>query len=149
MNDLERPLLGLQPVAGTLDRERMLFEAGRASARGEGLQRLLLAASALLLVGVIGLAGLFVNERSRRQALEIGLTARDREQERSPTPTLPDPSPTFEASTTSYLALSRHVRPEGLDDPSPLAEILGAERTAGSTPTIPIRVRDAQAPFEF
>ena len=70
LTDLERRLAALRPASGGLDRDRMLFDAGRASARAEGRARawaLSAAASALVAVGLgVGLA----RERSRALGLE-------------------------------------------------------------------------------
>jgi|GEM_PF-6731167 len=151
MNDLEWPLAGLRPVLGTLNRDRMLYEAGRASARGEARDRLLMAASALLLVASLGLGGLLVQERARRQALEVALAARDQEAiPPSEKLVLPKSSPVVEIAPTSYLALSRHIQPGGLDEVDPPIEDAGQGDSAeGSESKMPIRVRDARGILDF
>ena len=68
LSELERRLAAWRPAAGALDRDRMLYEAGRAAARADGrVQSWRLATAALVLLAV-GLGGLLVHERSQRHA---------------------------------------------------------------------------------
>ncbi len=66
LNDLERRLAGWSPSAPRLDRDRMLFEAGRAAARAESAVRwrvasalavLLVAANVAAMVRIVGRPG--------------------------------------------------------------------------------------------
>jgi len=75
LNAMERRLATWRPVIGALDRDRMLYEAGRAAARADArVQSWRLATAALILIGV-GLGGLLAHERSQRQTLEVAIAA--------------------------------------------------------------------------
>ncbi len=114
LTDLEHRLAALRPTSDRLDRDRMLFEAGRASARAEARSRawaLSAAASALVAIGLgVGLA----RERSRALDLERALIAA---KGTSPAHTAPSPTPAraIEVAPDSYLALSHRVL-AGLDE---------------------------------
>jgi hypothetical protein len=63
---LERRLAAWQPSSGALDRDRMLYEAGRAAARADShIQAWRLATAALLIV-TAGLSALAVHQASQR-----------------------------------------------------------------------------------
>lgn len=114
---LERRLSGWRPAAGALDRDRILYDAGRAAAEGRG-RPWRLATGALLLVSM-GLGGalihqrselaregaLLASERTRRLELETALAVRSAP---SPVPqgTIEPPAP------SSYLALSARLGEE-------------------------------------
>jgi hypothetical protein len=74
---LERRLSAWRPSAGALDRDRMLYDAGRASV-GVGPCRL---AAAALLLATTGLGGLLVQQRSQL-ARERALLAAERSHRR-------------------------------------------------------------------
>ncbi len=119
LSDLERRMGRWRPASGSLDRDRMLFDAGRASARGESWGRLVGALAACLALVALGLGGLLVRERGYRHALEVTLAERTREpvlpEPVSPLPTLGEPAP------YSYLALSRRIQASGLEELPPAA----------------------------
>jgi hypothetical protein len=71
---LELRLAGWRPAAGALDRDRMLYEAGRATAAA-GARPWRLATAALLLVS-LGMGGLAAQQRSRL-GLERALMAHE------------------------------------------------------------------------
>jgi hypothetical protein len=114
---IERQLSALRPAGGGIDRDRMLFEAGRASARAEGWARawtFAAAASALVAVSLgVGLA----RERSRTLDLERALIVAWVTPP-APDAPIPAPSPPIEIAPDSYLALS-HRALAGLDEPAP------------------------------
>jgi hypothetical protein len=122
LNDLERRLAEWRPSASGLEVDRLMFAAGRASARagrGGRVWRLVSAGLALTAVALgIGLA----HERAAR--LELAMQLRDsapavapaRDGERGPgesTPTSPT-SPTSPTAPASYLA-ARRALTEDLD----------------------------------
>jgi hypothetical protein len=127
---LEHRLAAWQPAGRALDRDRMLYDAGRAAAEAESSLRSWRLATAALVLVVIGLGGLLVyersllaqerfllaRERSQRSALETALAARTSASEPLP----PAPPPRVETSEieplppTSYFALaSRLARSAG------------------------------------
>jgi hypothetical protein len=145
INEPERTLARLRPVSGALSRDRMLFEAGRAAARLEALHRFLIATSASLLVALIGSGGLLARERARRHDLETELAARLNMQTSDPDAVQPELRPPAEVSPSSYLALSRHIRPGGLEEPSPPVEVAPRGHPVDeAAPIAPIRIRDTQ-----
>jgi hypothetical protein len=151
MNELEATLARLRPVAGALSRDRMLFEAGRASARFEARHRFLIATSASLLIALIGTGGLLLRERTRRHGLEMELGARNYELTAPPADAVqPELLPRSEISPSSYLALSRHIQPAGLDELIPVVEGDGPGQPAtDSAPIVPIRIRDTQRALDL
>jgi hypothetical protein len=151
INELEAMLAPLRPVAANLSRDRMLFEAGRASAQFDARHRFLIATSTSLLVALIGAGGLLVHEQTRRHDLEIELGARNHELT-SPWADAVQPEllPRSEISPSSYLALSRHIQPGGMDDTSPVVEGNGAGDPAKDlAPSVPIRIRDTQQALDL
>ena len=142
LSDLERRLQRWRPLPGSLDRDRMLFDAGRASARAESWGRLGAALAASFALVAVGLGGLLVRERGYRHALEVTLAERTRE------PVLADPAPPPLPSRPapardSYLALTRRILTTGLDDLPPSAsKVSRGELTDGPAPSfVPLRVR--------
>ncbi len=142
LSDLERRLEQWRPLPGSLDRDRMLFEAGRASARAESWGRLGAVLAASFALVAVGLGGLLVRERGHRHALEVTLAERTREPVIAdpvlpPLPSRPEPAP------DSYLALTRRILTTGLDDPPPLASnARSGELPDRSAPSLtPLRVR--------
>ena len=51
-HELEQPLRALEPLPGGLNRDRMLFEAGRASAQAGARARFVILAAATLAVSI-------------------------------------------------------------------------------------------------
>ena len=161
---LEDRLTAWRPASGSLDRDRMLYDGGRAAGRGEGPIRSWRMATAALLLLTIGLGGLLVHqgslldrerallaqERSRRRATETAIAARPAAQEPSP----PTPSPTLAAtkfeplSPTSYFVMTSRMASDVSDVPSPDFEIEPgtapvADRTRGAlAATRPTTARD-------
>jgi hypothetical protein len=125
LSELEHRLRMWQPSSGGLDRDRMLFEAGRAAALRTvgpgGSVRLWRLATAASVLAALGLGQGWRTERLHRQAVELSLAAE------MPPPFSMDrarfaPSPRPEPSVppidpSSYLALARRADPIG---PAPL-----------------------------
>ncbi len=132
---LERRLAGWRPAAGALDRDRMLYDAGRAAA---GARPWRLAAAALMLVS-LGLGGLLVqrrallgrerallaHERARRFELETALAARteaSRPSSQAPAPAA-DVPPIGPPAPGSYLVLTARLADGVADVPWPGARV--------------------------
>ena len=151
MSELERVLAPLRPVSGSLSRDRMLYEAGRASIRAEARVRLLMGTSALLLVSLMAQGILLCRERGRRHALEIELAARSREPA-TPSAVALEPKSVErgEISPSSYLALSSHIGRGGLDESSfEIDGPLPAHTGGDPRPAVPLRVRNARGTIDF
>jgi hypothetical protein len=135
LNALEHRLSAWRPAAGgALDRDRMLYDAGRASAIDGRVRSWRLATAALLLL-TVGFGGLLMqqrsllererdllaHERSRRQAMETAIAGRTA----TPEPSAPDPSPASATTTieplspTSYFVLTARMASDVRDGPSP------------------------------
>jgi hypothetical protein len=121
---LEHRLVAWRPLAGTLDRDRMLYDAGRAAAADGHVRSWRLATAAWLLV-TVGLGGLLVHqwsllerersllaqEQSPRMALETTLAARTGPlQQSAPAPSPTSAAPAIEPlAPTSYFALTSRL----------------------------------------
>jgi hypothetical protein len=140
---LEQKLEGLRPVVGHLNRDRILYEAGRVAARTEARRSLLVATSVALSLALIGSGCLLMRERARSHRLEMQLAAHQPEQTSAATNVLQlELNTPAEISPNSYLALSKHIRPGGLDEPRPVVDA-GPERPFSDSPQFaPFRVRD-------
>jgi hypothetical protein len=110
LTPLERRLTGWRPSTGKLDRDRVLFDAGRAAARADGRSRLWQLATAALVFMTAGLGGLLEHERSQRFALETALAIRARPVESlPPVPSLAQTPATESLAPNSYFELTTHV----------------------------------------
>ena len=119
MRAFEERLRSWVPSPGGLDRDRMLFEAGRAEAEGpirgrisSGFWRLATAAAVLL---ASGLGWAWQNERSQRRALELAFAR-------------PVPPPSVTVGSTSELMTKRQERETAVDPTSYLALVQQAKR---------------------
>jgi hypothetical protein len=126
---MEQRLAAWRPSPGALDRDRMLYDAGRAAAMAESRIRAWRLATAALALISLGLGGLLAHERSllareqallalersQRPALESALAARTGTTERaSPAPAPRDSLPAEPLAPTSYFVLtSRFARSAG------------------------------------
>ena len=142
LSDLERRLGQWRPLPGSLDRDRMLFDAGRAAARAESGGRLGGALAASFALVAVGLGGLLVRERGHRHALEVTLVERTRE------PVIVEPVPPMlpappELAPDSYLVLTRRILTTGLDDlPPSTSKVPRGELPDRPVPSlVPLRVR--------
>jgi hypothetical protein len=149
LTDLERRLTRWRPVAEDLNRDRMLFEAGRAAGRTEFRAWTGLASSAALALVAAGLGVLLVGERAQRQALEVRIAQRAGAAT-APSLQEPTPPPIVERplSPDSYLALTHRLQTAGLDDvPRPAPDDSPASTTTAPEPTL--RVRDVGRLLKF
>ena len=137
---LEHRLSGWRPSAGSLDRDRMLYDAGRAAAAGARPWPLM---AASLLLATLGLAALLAHEhsalgrertllaqeRAQRRQLETALAARtEASQSTFPSPVQQD-APIEPPAPSSYLALTARLAAD-VDDPAPPHIIDDPERRA-------------------
>ncbi len=121
---LEHRITAWRPTAGALDRDRMLYESGRAAARSDASIRVLRLSMAALLLLSIGLGGLLAQqtsllerersllalERSQRRGLEDALAERARSSELLfPAPSMTESPRTEPLSPSSYLALTARL----------------------------------------
>jgi hypothetical protein len=140
----ERRLASWLPAAPALNRDRMLFEAGRASARAEAKGKVWPAAASGLALLLLGLGGLFVRERSQRLALETVLATRPPAEApvlAATTPRVALPSPIIEPpGPSSYFVLTLRLAAGDLDFP-PVARQSSSERAPSGTRPPPLRPR--------
>ncbi|MFO0889842.1 MAG: hypothetical protein U0790_11960 [Isosphaeraceae bacterium] len=137
---LEARLRSWQPDPGTLDRERMLFQAGQATTLGASrpiLARLAwpaVAGLAACLALALGLA--WQSERSRRQSLEVvlaGMNAPRPVESPAPPALARDEAPAPAGS--SYLTLTRRLNaPEPAPDRVPPRPAPGRRNPSRSAP---------------
>jgi hypothetical protein len=73
MSEVACRLAAWRPASGGLDRDRMLYEAGRAAAQADGRGQSWRLATAALTLLTVGLGGLLAHERSQRRALETSI----------------------------------------------------------------------------
>jgi hypothetical protein len=134
---LERRLAGWQPELAALNADRMLFAAGRASAR-PGWSRLLWPAAAACLAALAaGLGVGLVQERAERQALARALQLRPLPQPPAvprSTPPAADEAAEMPLSPASYLAARRALE----RDPDGWAPSPSSGSAAPPAPAAPI-----------
>jgi hypothetical protein len=133
--------------------ERMLFEAGRESARAEARVRFWIAASTgMFLIIVLGFYS-FV-ERSQRQTLELTISRLEQSKSRELLPPVID-SPTLVAITDhspySYWSLRLLAPSIAMREEAPAQGALPthAAVTDSKSNTVPLRVRDTQQLLDF
>jgi hypothetical protein len=151
LSELEGPLKGLSPVTGDLSRDRMLFEAGRASAQADSRGRFLMLASAAIVV-ITGLGVFSFVERSKRYALENAIAHLEQRRE-APAPYVIPPFSiaSNDASPYSYRALSLLEGASGLHEWELKADAMRPARnsTGADSEQAPLRVRDAGKLLQF
>jgi hypothetical protein len=139
MSALERRIGRWRPAAGVVDRDRVMFEAGRAAAHVGSWGRLGFASAACLALVASGLVGLLVRERGHRRALEAVLAAR------APALALPGdvPPPVVAPGPDSYLVLTHRWHAGGLDDATLTASSLspGHDKEPPEPPLSPLSAR--------
>jgi hypothetical protein len=155
LNALEQRLGRWRPAPGVLDRDRLMFEAGLASARGASWGRLGFATAACWALAAFALGGLLAHERGRRQALETALALRSN----APNPTpAPVPAPPWQPpratespSPDSYLALARRMLVAGPDDLTSAAANHSPDHPPGPAepPLSPLRARGPGRALDF
>ena len=117
LNDLEEALAQLRPSSVALDRDRLIFEAGRAAGRAERRGWVGPATAAAFALVAIGLGGLWVRERVQRRGLEetiAGLDARALSPPRVQPATAVE-APSAQPGPNSYLVLTRHLTSGGME----------------------------------
>ena len=119
LTQLEQRLAAWRPSTGSLDRDRMLYDAGRVAASVQSRIRSWQAAAAGLFLLAAGLGGGLVHERSQRHRLETVLATRTQPPAGlPPAPALAAETPPIEAPPpTSYFALMSRL-PRDASDPS-------------------------------
>jgi hypothetical protein len=142
----ERRLASWLPAATALDRDRMLFEAGRASARAEARGKVWPFAALGLALLLVGLGGLFARERSQRIGLETLLAAHPPAQApvlAATPPRVALPNPIVEwPDPSSYFVLTTRLGSGDMDFP-PVSRESNTERPPSGTglPPPPLRLR--------
>jgi hypothetical protein len=148
----ERRLASWLPAATALDRDRMLFQAGRASARVEARGKVWPSTALGLALLLVGLGGLFGRERARRLALEMVVAARPLAQTPDVAATSPRivlPSPRVERpDPSSYFVLTTRLAAGDMDFP-PVTRESHTERPAGRAAPTPLRPRGYQRALEL
>jgi hypothetical protein len=155
MNSLEERLRSWVPSSGELDRDRMLFEAGHAAAKGPERARRSLwlwqCATAAALVVSTGLGLAWLRERDQRHALSVALASI--EQSRRPNELIvasSEPKSSFTAAEirldpSSYLVIMRTMsRDPNAERPLPVQEgdTQRRERQPTSSGVQPLRPRN-------
>jgi hypothetical protein len=115
LTDLEHRLRGWRPAAATLDRDRMLFEAGRAAAHPAGLAQAWITATSFLTLLAVALGIGWWREHDARVGIEMALDASPGHSvDDTPRagPSMPGPDPSIQVARIdpiSYLALRSQV----------------------------------------
>ena len=139
LTELETALASLRPSAVALDRDRLLFEAGRASARTELRGRLGTVMAAVFALVAVGLGLLLARERGARMGLEATIASLDARAPSAPLVTRAkvEDMPSGQPGPNSYLVLTRHLMAGGIDS-------MPFERPAVSR--APARIEPAELP---
>ncbi len=117
LTDVERRLARLQPSPSRIDRDRMLYETGRAVGRSQARKQDMLIAASLLafVVGALGL--MYSEERAKRVGLQMLVD--QQEEARALLPAAPrvaaidPPDPATSPAPDSYLMLTRRFNQTG------------------------------------
>jgi hypothetical protein len=146
LNAVEARLRRLRPAGPALDRDAVLFAAGRASAASARLP--LLGGAAALALVAMGLSGAWWTERTRRASVEMELASLQTSRPLAPPHELdepPAPIAIVDADPDSYLAL-RQLIAEGLDAPRPPSRGVPRDgyRPIKSPESRPLRARDLE-----
>jgi hypothetical protein len=154
MSALEQRLSSWTPSAGGLDRDKMLFEAGRAAVSaskraGSGPGSLpwkLATAAALLLAVGLGVAWHLERNHSRERELvdQHLVTIPHKTIAQRPVPRLADQQPSLDPA--SYLALVRRLTLQSLEEkplpPGASPKLTPSGRSSPVSASRPLRVRD-------
>jgi hypothetical protein len=150
LTDLEHRLRQWQPASLGLDRDRMLFAAGQAAARGEVWGWAPLGSVAALAMAVVMLGFLFVRERGERRALEVRI-ARQLAVPKIPAPAVElavAPIVEHPPAADSYLMLTRNMLAAGPEmTPSQAPDTTPVDRALSDEP--PLRVRGSSGLINF
>jgi hypothetical protein len=129
---LEQRLAAWRPAAAALDRDRMLFDAGRAAAEADSHARAWRRATAALALAVIGLVGLLAQERSlleraRSERRALGKLLAVQTGTPAPAPAMTTPSVVSAEveplAPTSYFALTSRLTKAAPDTSAPDAAL--------------------------
>jgi hypothetical protein len=119
MTAFERRLAAWRPSGSPLARDRMLFNAGRATALDESRIRYWRLTTVALILVTSGLGVLLAQERSQRLALQTASAFRSRSAETAPIVSSSAPAPAFEPlAPISYFALTTHLMANDLETPA-------------------------------
>ncbi|MGE3803114.1 MAG: hypothetical protein AB7K24_00420 [Gemmataceae bacterium] len=122
LNELEQALQGLRPAAD-LDRDRLMYEAGRSLERSGWFWRASTAAALLIAVGLLS-ARWFDKPAERVVYVQVKEAPIPKPQPKPfELPDLPEEPRAASASRVAYLALRQRVLKEGVDslaDPEPV-----------------------------
>ena len=118
LTDLERRLTRWQPTAAGLNRDRVMYESGRAAARADVKASAALFATAAVVIVSAVLGTMLVRERAARNALEGQIARLGPPPGRITTPIEPPDSHFVlrAPEPESYLALTHRGRTDQLDD---------------------------------
>lgn len=119
---LVQKLSRFTPASSTVDRDAMLFAAGRASGAGAGMWKVV--ASVLAMTQTALLVLWFAGPRFDRSPVEPRLLVADQSLEN---PLLPLPSDHEAPSAESYGSLMRHLDRDGLPMPELVADTMPAQ----------------------
>jgi hypothetical protein len=121
LSKLERRLAAWRPASGGLDRDRMLYEAGRAAARADVRIHSWRLATAALALLTVGLGGLLAHERAQRRVLETSVAIASQIKPARPAGeiALPTPRETPAIEPSSYFALTLRLSRGNPDISSP------------------------------
>jgi hypothetical protein len=114
LSEVERRLAAWRPASGGLDRDRMLYEAGRAAARADGRIHSWRLATAALTLLTVSLGGLLARERAQRRELETSVSIASRIKPSRPVGEVALPAPREDTAIepfapSSYFALTTQV----------------------------------------
>ncbi|HEV3165474.1 MAG TPA: hypothetical protein VGZ22_15715 [Isosphaeraceae bacterium] len=147
LSDLERRLRRWQPAPAALDRDQMLFEAGRAAARTQASSLLWPAVAASLALATASLGGLWVHERSHRQSLELVLAKREAMPASGLAIANLPPVVVAQPEPDSYLVLTHQLLAEGPTDRATDAQRSppGRKLTSPDSAAAPLRAHLGEA----
>ena len=155
-HDLENTLGDLRPLAPKLNRDLMLFEAGRASKPSSVVGRILPIVTIAIAFGLIQREMQLVGDRDKIQRLEAKLAAL--ENPVKPTPTVVEvPRRVIVASLalapSSYGALSQRLRSVDNDDPwdapATPSETTSTAKKFEDRQTPPLKALDSRRPLSL
>jgi hypothetical protein len=127
LSGIEGDLRRLKPGPIKIERDRLLFEAGRASQRAEHRGRLASILGLAGFVAAIGFGGLFASEHARRVDLEVRLAEKETS---SVPPRMVVETRSLPPEPNSYLILRRNLL-VGLSEPRSPGPV---EKDEGSSP---------------
>jgi hypothetical protein len=133
------------PASGAVNRDRLVFEAGRAAAGAGAWRRIGWCSNACLALVALGLGGLLARERGDRQALEATLAAR------ASAPASAAMPPVVALEPDSYFVLTHHILAAGANDSMPIVSDQPPDRRPAppEPPLSPLRARRREGPVDL